>query len=71
MKYWGFQDDKYYYFMLAPEWVKFDLSSNKQSPSKKMLSTNNLSQKLRGPSHMDITKISNTIDDSDNNENSV
>ena len=69
MKYWGYKDEKFYYFMLAPEWIKFDLSSNRQSPSKKHVSASNVTR-MRGQSHMDITKTSNTIDESESFENS-
>lgn len=69
-KYWGYADEKFFYFILSPEWIKFDLSSNKLSPAKKLVSTNNVTQRLKGPSHMDITKTSNTIDESDSAENS-
>ena len=24
LKYWGFKDDKHVYFMLAPQWIKFN-----------------------------------------------
>lgn len=33
MKYWGFKDEKHFYFMLAPEWIKFELNSNSRHES--------------------------------------